>query len=250
MAEAHPADRPSDRSGRQQEEFEVGSSSHLLLERFLAAYDKRFRPSDEDLKGRLALYRADVRSARQRTGMNGPVIDIRCSGGEFLELLQEDGFRVLGIDSREACLDKARRRGLPVVRARPLEFLKTLEQGSVLVVAGIGVAERLPFSELLGVVQEVARILCPGGSLILETPDPERVAVCRPEFYLEPNRFRPVCYPVLHALLEAAGFNEIVKRPVDDLKQEGESNGRLRANGSLATGRGRAESYAILGTLR
>jgi SAM-dependent methyltransferase len=249
LTEAGPPTVSSDRAGKQTKKSPTSPRTSLILDHFHAVYDERYGPAEQELKRRLGCYRPDLHAARQRTRLNGPVIDIRCGRGELLELLQEDGFQVIGIDTNEVRLDEARHRGLPVVRGDAIEYLKVLDQNSVMAVVGIGMAERVPFVELIDLVQEASRILSPGGIIILETPDPRNLVVSASKFHLDPTRLRPIPYEVLHALFEAVGFDEIVQRPVNGTHGE-ERAAKLGSGRCLRALIEGAENYAIIATWR
>jgi SAM-dependent methyltransferase len=185
-----------------------------LLESFHRLLEDRCRGTREEVKQRLQVYRNDWRAARERTGAAGPAIDIGCGRGELVELMAEDGLQAVGIDSSETQLEAARRAGCAVVRADALDYLRGLESGSVLAVSAIQVAERLPFPVLAELMQEAARVLRPGGVVILETPNPRNLVVGAAAFHLDPTRVRPLPPEVLQALLEAVGYGAVEIRPL------------------------------------
>jgi O-antigen chain-terminating methyltransferase len=185
-----------------------------LLESVRHLLEDRCRGSREEVKQRLQVYRNDWRAACERTGAAGPAIDIGCGRGELVELMAEDGLHAVGIDSDETRLEAARRAGCPVVRADALSYLRGLESGSVLAVSAIQVAERLPFPVLAELMQEAARVLRPGGVVILETPNPRNLMVGASTFHLDPTRVRPLPPEALQALLEAVGYGAVEIRPL------------------------------------
>lgn len=189
------------------------AGDNALLERFAVLYGERLRRNRDEVTQLRENYLNDFIAARQRTGRDGPIIDVGCGTGELVEVLRVEGFQAMGVDSSEARLDEARRRGLPVVQASAVAHLRTLEAGSVVAVAGIGVVERLPFVGLVDLVHEASRVLMSGGLVLFETLNPANPVVGATASYVDPH-VRLVPAEVLLTLLDAAGFEEVVQRPI------------------------------------
>jgi SAM-dependent methyltransferase len=71
------------------------------------------------------------------------------------------------------------------------------------------VVEHLPFDVLIDVLDEIARVLMPGGIAIFETPDPENVLTSTHYFYLDPTHRNPVPSLLLRAIVEARGLCDV-----------------------------------------
>jgi ubiquinone/menaquinone biosynthesis C-methylase UbiE len=54
------------------------------------------------------------------------ILDVGCGRGEWLELLQENGYRAKGIDINGVALLQCRERGLDVTESDVIEYLKGL----------------------------------------------------------------------------------------------------------------------------
>ena len=185
-----------------------------LLESFYFLLEERYRGTREEIKQRLLIYRNDLRAARDRTGTNGPIIDIGCGRGELLEMLRDDGFQAIGVDSNDTQLEIARRHGVAVVHGDASHYLRTLGDDSVLAVTGIHVVEHIPFTDLVRLMQEVSRVLKSGGVAIFETPNPRNLIVSGTTFHLDPTHVRPLPFEVMQVLLETVGFGEVIQRPL------------------------------------
>jgi len=67
-------------------------------------------------------------------------------------------------------------------------------------------AEHLPFTALIVLLDEALRVLIPGGGLIMETPNPENALVSRWAFYMDPTHRNPLPPEMLRWMVEARGF--------------------------------------------
>jgi O-antigen chain-terminating methyltransferase len=69
--------------------------------------------------------------------------------------------------------------------------------------------EHVSFDYLVALLREAYRIVAPGGLVILETPNPENLAMGTSAFYIDPTHQRPIPPPLLHFLLGDAGFSSV-----------------------------------------
>jgi O-antigen chain-terminating methyltransferase len=223
------------------------TSVQALLERFYFTLQERYRGTREDIKQRLLVYRNDIRSASARAGILGPIIDIGCGRGELLEILQEDGFEAIGVDSNDTQLEVARLHGLAVIQAEAVVYIRALKDQSVLAIAGIHIVEHIPFVELMALMREVARVLKKGGVAIFETPNPRNLIVGATTFHFDPTHIRPLPAEVLELVLETVGFNEIERRvlhPSETLEYMVANHGLDRHVATLLFG---PQDYAVIG---
>jgi len=99
----------------------------------------------------------------------GRLIDVGCGSGEFLATMDQLGWDVCGVDIDEAALRQARRKGLPV-------SLGTLEEQNYPGAAFDAVTMSHVIEHLSSpaeTLREALRILKPGGSLVVLTPNSE-----------------------------------------------------------------------------
>jgi SAM-dependent methyltransferase len=73
-----------------------------------------------------------------------------------------------------------------------IDALAQLPNDSIAIVSGFHIAEHLEFERLGQLIAQAHRVLCPGGLLILETPNPENIAVATNYFYIDPTHVRPL----------------------------------------------------------
>lgn len=191
---------------------ELPTSVLSLLESFYFLLEERYRGTRDEIKQRLFVYRNDFAAARERTGAAGPIVDLGCGRGELLEVLREEGFQAIGVNSNDIQLKSARRHGVAVVLGDALDYLRTLEDNSVLAVTGIHIVEHIPFPDLVRVMQQVTRVLKNRGVAIFETPNPRNLIVGATTFHFDPTHIRPLPPEVLQILLETVGFEQVETR--------------------------------------
>lgn len=176
--------------------------------KFYRAFEDRYRGSRDIIKSRLNAYLPFILPLQSVFGScNG--VDLGCGRGEWLELMQENGIDVRGIDVDQGMLEAARERNLNVSYGDAIQYLQSLASESQVLVSGFHIAEHLPFDLLQEVVQESLRVLKPGGLLILETPNPENILVGTTNFYLDPSHQRPIPPLLLSFMVEHYGFERV-----------------------------------------
>lgn len=173
-----------------------------------------------------------------------PILDLGCGRGEWLELLQCEGYEPMGVDLDEGMLQACKALGLPARNADALAALKELPDNSLIAVTGFHIAEHIPFPILQQVVVEAQRVLRPAGLIILETPNAENLVVGSHTFYLDPTHERPLPGPLLSFLTEHSGF---VKVKVVRLQERPELRAAETTIGLLDVLSGVSPDYAVVG---
>lgn len=169
------------------------------------AFQQEFRGSREEIARRLSVYLPVLEEAGVRE-LDGEVLDIGFGRGEWLFLLADHGYRAVGVDLDAGAVAAAREAGLDVAAGDALQALRERPDESLAAVTAFHVVEHIPGALLAGFVREVHRVLAPGGVVILETPNPENVAVGTTSFYIDPDHERPVPGPLLEFHARQAGF--------------------------------------------
>ncbi len=103
------------------------------------------------------------------------IVDLGCGHGAFLYFLKQAGYQdVAGIDVSAEQVELAQRLGVPEVEHNDINrYLESAESSSFNVVLLIDVLEHLTRSELFDTLDEVFRILKPGGRCIAHVPNAE-----------------------------------------------------------------------------
>jgi O-antigen chain-terminating methyltransferase len=179
-----------------------------VIERFYQVLEDRYRGSRELIRSRLQVYLPFVEPLKTLDDAQAAV-DLGCGRGEWLELLQQHGFRATGVDLNDLMIAGCRDRNLVAIRADSVDHLKTLPADRQGLVSAIHLVEHLDFADLQQLVTEAHRVLMPGGLLILETPNPENLIVATSSFYLDPTHRRPLPEGLLRLVVEYAGFRRV-----------------------------------------
>lgn len=135
-----------------------------------------------------------------------PALDLGCGRGEWLELIQSQGFLARGVDLDEGMLQACQALELPAEYGDALGALGALDDESQVLVSAFHLVEHIPFSSLQQLVSEALRVLKPAGLLIMETPNPENLLVGTSYFYLDPTHEKPIPHSLLSFLTEFTGF--------------------------------------------
>lgn len=173
-------------------------------------FEDKFRGTREEIKDRLKRYlpiieQIDLKNNHDQT----TVMDIGCGRGEWLEILKENRFKYIGIDSNKRMIEFCDAHNLNVIDAEGIEYTKTLADESVHAITAIQVVEHMNIENLIVLLKECYRALKPGGAIILETPNPENMIVGACNFYFDPSHQRPIPPLQLYYLTEVIGYEKI-----------------------------------------
>jgi O-antigen chain-terminating methyltransferase len=141
-----------------------------------------------------------------------PLLDVGCGRGELLELCRAAGIDAHGFDTNERSIADLRARGLGATLAGVPECFTAIDDHSIGAVAALHVVEHLPVEALFALFREAARVLRPGGLLMIETPNAEALAVSASEFWRDPTHLAPRHPAALTLLGREHGF------AVDDVR--------------------------------
>ena len=169
------------------------------------SFEDAFRGEREDIKTRAAHYLETLTTAGIEND-SGLVLDLGCGRGEWLEVLTDAGYHCRGVDLNNVMLEASLARGFDVVQADALDYLRGLEDNSLAAITSMHLVEHMPHNILIRLLDEAARVLRPGGLLILETPNPENVTVGACYFYLDPTHMNPIPPPLLQWTVRERGF--------------------------------------------
>jgi len=176
------------------------------------AFEDLHRGSRAEIKERQQAYLGEF------TG--GPILDLGCGRGEFLELCREAGVEARGIDANPGMVEACRTLGLDAEQADALAHLQGLPDGSLGGVFCSHLVEHLEPQALIALVQLAHAKLRPGGVFVAETPNPVCLTVFSGAFYLDLTHQKPIHPQLARFLIEAAGFKEVTVRFVNPYPPE------------------------------
>lgn len=187
-------------------------------------FEERFRGSPEDIASKQRSYLDFLRA------LPGPVLDVGCGLGEFLEMLRAEGIRSSGIDVNPLAVAECRGKGLEVEEGDGIAFLSARAARSLGGIVAFQVVEHWTPEATYGFLREAARALAPGGVLIAETINTDSLTAWR-AFFLDPSHVRPYPPEALRFLAEAAGLADVrieyrAELPAGDRLSEGSANDR------------------------
>ena len=175
---------------------------------FYRDFEERFRGTRADIASRLQVYLPFVEPLKT-IDITPIALDLGCGRGEWLELLQNNGFKAKGVDLDESMLSACLELNLDVHLGDALDYLRGLDSESLSVISAFHMVEHIAFEMLRELSAEAYRVLKPGGLLIFETPNSENLMVGTSSFYLDHTHQKPLPAPLLSFVVEYAGFNRI-----------------------------------------
>jgi SAM-dependent methyltransferase len=136
----------------------------------------------------------------------GPVLELACGRGEFLELLAEAGIEGRGVDSDAGMVEHCTGRGLTVEYGDALEHLAGGPDGTLAGVFCAHFLEHLPSQTVQRLFVDVARVLAPGGTFVAAVPNAACLSVAGHDFWRDPTHVRYYDPVLLEFFADRAGL--------------------------------------------
>lgn len=184
---------------------EHSATNESQMNELFASFTEEFRGSREEVKESLRVYLPLLESAH----LSKDILDLGCGRGEWLELLREQGIEGRGIDINQVLIEQAHALGLAAIQQDALSHLRGLPDGSLSAVTGFQFIEHLRFESLVEILNEILRVLKPGGLVIFETPNPKNLVVGACNFYSDPTHARPLFPETVQFILRKLGFTDV-----------------------------------------
>ncbi len=167
------------------------------------AFQLRFRGDEEEITRRMRTH------VLRFEGVPGPVADLGCGRGEFLELLEAAGADALGVEINAADVASCTERGLRAVCADLFDWLLQREEGSLGGIFLAQVIEHIPPPDWSRLTDLAVSRLAPGGRLVVETINPESLFALVRAYVLDPTHTRPVHPQLLSFMAHRSGFADV-----------------------------------------
>jgi SAM-dependent methyltransferase len=180
----------------------VASASVDLNSFKYLGFENAFRGAPDEIRRRLEAY------APTFVGQQD-VLDLGCGRGEFLDVLRAAGISARGIDINAAMVEEARARGLAAEQADALSHLRSLESGAVGGIFAAQVIEHLAPDYLAALVEETARVMRPGGRIVLETINPTSWVAFFESYIRDITHVRPLHPETMQYMLRVSGFKDV-----------------------------------------
>jgi SAM-dependent methyltransferase len=174
---------------------------------YYQAFEAHFRGEGLDWAAHYSNYQGWIDRLPQESG--APCVDLGCGRGEWLQHLRQQGRSVQGVERHPGFVAQCRSAGLPVSQTDALAWLQACGDGQIAALSAFHLIEHLPFPDLFQLIEQAARVLQPGGGILLETPNPENPLVGSHTFYHDPTHRHPVTPSSLQFLLQHHGFSDV-----------------------------------------
>ena len=139
----------------------------------------------------------------------GPVADLGCGRGEFLELLRDADIEGIGVEINAADVASCVERGLNAECADLFDWLEARRPGTLGGIFMAQVIEHIPPPDWARLTDLAASRLAPGGRLVIETINPESLFALTRAYVLDPTHTRPVHPQLLAFLAQRSGLTDI-----------------------------------------
>lgn len=198
-----------EREARESRELAAGlDAERAMLDPLYAALEDRFRGSAQLIRDRLTAY-LPLMTASGAGTPEAPIVDLGSGRGEWLRLLSDLGMHARGIDTNADFVAAGVAAGFDVVEQDALSALAAMPDASVGAVTAFHLVEHVPFDVLVRMLDEIRRVLRPGGIVVLETPNPENLQVSTHWFYMDPTHRNPIPPEALNWLVGVRGFEQV-----------------------------------------
>jgi 2-polyprenyl-3-methyl-5-hydroxy-6-metoxy-1,4-benzoquinol methylase len=139
----------------------------------------------------------------------GPVLDVGCGRGTFLELLRNKQIEAYGVDTSPGAIETCHQKGFRhVEQGDALTYLSDVREQFTGIYCG-HVIEHMTSAEVHQFLRLAWQALKPGGRLLVVTPNPLDLRVISEYFWLDTTHVRPYPLRLLENMLKNAEFNSV-----------------------------------------
>lgn len=200
-----------DRINKIKENSKRSKREKILMDKFYLRYNEHLMPdSREEVKNRAKVYIGKLDDYfNDYDKKNLSIIDLGCGKGEWLELLDENGYKAIGIDNNTNMVKKLSSilPSAKIVESDAFCYLKGLEDNSVDLISSFHMVEHLEMVEVIELLSECRRVLKNGGIIIIETPNPQNILTSTYYFNMDPTHKKPIPPELLAFIISESGLN-------------------------------------------
>lgn len=120
----------------------------------------------------------------------GPVLELACGPGVFLDLLRDRGVDCRGVDIDDGMVAECVTHGHDVVLGDAVEYLRETPDRSLQGLFAAHFLEHLPAEQVQAVYHQAARVLAPGGTFVAVVPNAACMSVLTFDFWRDPTHVR------------------------------------------------------------
>ncbi len=137
---------------------------------------------------------------------DGPIVDLGCGKGDFLQLLHNKNIVGYGVDHDADAVKRNKSSDIDIREEELLAHVISLADDSIGGAFLSQVVEHLSAESILPLYEQLYRVVKPGGVVIAETPNPATFATHAQSFWRDPAHTRPVPSASLDFAARTAGF--------------------------------------------
>lgn len=135
---------------------------------------------------------------------DGPVADLGCGRGYFLEALRDCGVAAVGVDLADQAIMHCRALGFEITKADAVDYLAATS--GLRGIFASHLIEHLPPEVADQMLDEAFNALAPGGTIVIVTPNLRDFDTLSEIFWLDTTHVRPYPPALVRSMLEAHGF--------------------------------------------
>jgi SAM-dependent methyltransferase len=164
-------------------------------------FEKVFRGSEQLIKQRQRLF---LPLFQRKSN----IVDLGSGRGEFLEILEENGLKGVGVDFDLQMVTRCQEKGLNVRYSDIIEYVKACPDESIDGFFSSQVIEHLSIEKLDLLIRTAYRKLKKEGIFVVETVNPYNLLSFR-LFYLDPSHQKPLFPELISFICYSSGFTNV-----------------------------------------
>lgn len=175
------------------------------------AYERQMRGDSSLIEERLWQYEPLAVGLLEEIGREpAPLwIDLGSGRGEFLAILQQWGWRVLGVDNSPQAVKVCRERDLEATLGDGMDYLASYRGEAPAAISGIQLIEHLPKTGWIDFLRSVFGLLRPGGAILLETVNAQNPRALSDSFFADLTHTWPAHPQTARLIARHVGFDPV-----------------------------------------